>query len=196
MDRFEEALQVITRLWSGAAVSFEGQQFTLANARNAATPTRPSGVPIIIGGSGEQRTLRLVAEYAQEWNVTTMTREQYAQKVAALERHCAELGRDPGTIRRSLMVAHIIGRDQAELRQRGQRLQAAVPGWAAQAPDVDDMLAQQRERGALVGTPDEIVAQIRAWADAGIQRLMLQTHDQEDLGALELFASDVLPQIA
>lgn len=196
MDRFEEALGVITRLWSGEPVTYQGQHFQLNEARNAATPTRPEGVPIVIGGGGERRTLRLVAEYAREWNVTTMTHEQYAGKLAALERHCAAVGRDPGTIRRSLMAAHIIGRDRAEVRERGKRLQAAVPGWAAQAPDVDDMVRTQRERGALVGTPDEIVAQIRGWADQGIQRVMLQTHDQEDLGALELFASEVMPRIA
>jgi F420-dependent oxidoreductase-like protein len=195
MDRFEEALRVITLLWSGESVSFEGQQFQLAEARNTFTPTRPSGVPIIIGGGGEKRTLRLVAEYAQEWNVTTMTRDEYAGKVAALERHCADVGRDPSTIARSLMVAHIIGRDQSELRLRGKRLQSAVPGWAAQAPDVDEMLAQQRSRGALVGTPAEIVEQIQSWGAAGIDRIMLQTHDQEDLGALELFANEVLPQV-
>ena len=194
LDRFEEALKVITGLWSGELVSFQGRHFQLQEARTAARPTRPEGVPIVIGGGGEKRTLRLVAEYASEWNLTTLTAEAQAAKNAALERHCAAIGRDPASVARSYMTAHIIGRDAAELRERARRFQRAVPATRDLAPD--EVLTQQRARGALVGAPEEIAEQIRVRAGLGVSRVMLQTHDQEDIDALELFASEVMPQIA
>lgn len=194
MDRFEEGLKVITLLLSGEKVSFSGRYYQLDEAQSRPSPTRGSTVPIVIGGGGEKRTLRLVAEYADEWNITPATLEAYAAKVEVLLRHCEDVGRDPATIRRSIMLGHIIGRNDAELKQRAASIQKVFNAPAGSEPD--ELISRFRERGMLVGTPAEIVEQIQARAEQGVTRIMLQTHDQEDMEALELFASEVMPHIS
>lgn len=193
MDRLEEALQVIKLLWSGETVSFNGQHFQLNDARASLTPTRPSGVPIMIGGKGEKRALRVVAEYADEWNVTGMTREDFPAKLEVLERHCDAVGRDPATIRKSQMTGHVIGRNRDELRERAGRIQQVLV--SMRDVPADDMLEQLAGRGWLVGTPDEIVAEIKAREELGLERFMLQTFDMDDIGALQLFADEVIPRV-
>jgi F420-dependent oxidoreductase-like protein len=190
MDRFEEGLRVISALTTGEVVSVDGQHFHLTDAQH-----RPAAkVPIVIGGRGERRTLRLVAEYADEWNITALPRADYPAKVAVLERHCAAVGRDPGEIQRSYMTGHIVGRNQAELERRVARVQEVIPSTRDLAPA--EALDRFRSNGWLVGTPDEVVAEIRARAEQGLHRFMLQTHDQDDIEALELIASEVLPHVA
>jgi F420-dependent oxidoreductase-like protein len=193
MDRFEEALEVIELLQSGETVSFDGRYFPLKDARMASRPTRASGVPLILGGSGEKRTLRQVAEHADEWNITTTDPENYRHKLSVLEQHCADIGRDPASIQKSYMCGHIIGRDDAEVRERASRLKAILPPMRELTDD--EVIERTRTRGYLVGTVDEVVAQIQARGALGVQRIMLQTFDTDDIGALELFASDVIPRI-
>lgn len=191
-DRFEEAIQLIKQLWSGAPVSFEGEYYHLDGAQAALTPSRPSGVPLLIGGSGERRTLRLVAEYADEWNMTPMPPDAYQRKAEILAEHCLAVGRDPGAIRHSIMLTHLIGRDQAELRGRAQRLKAITgrPG------EPDEILDTMRAGGRIVGTPDEVVEQIRNWEARGIERIMLQTLDMDDIAVLELIADEIMPHVS
>jgi alkanesulfonate monooxygenase SsuD/methylene tetrahydromethanopterin reductase-like flavin-dependent oxidoreductase (luciferase family) len=180
-------------LWSGEPVTFAGEHFQLDGARTTYTPAS-GNVPIVIGGSGERRTLRLVAEHADEWNITAIARDAYPAKVEVLERHCAAVGRDPASIRRSLMIGHIIGRDQTELRRRAANVQQVAVGLRDGSPD--DALERTRSRGWLTGTPAEIVEEIQARGAQGIDRIMLQTFDMDDMEALELFASEVIPNVA
>ncbi len=193
MDRLEEAIEIIKLLWTGNVVSYAGEQFRLDDAQMRPVPVNSGGVPMMIGGSGEKRTLRMVAKFADEWNATASTVEDYRHKVDVLERHCREVGRDSSEIARSLMLGHIIGADDSELRERAGRIQKIVPSLQGLSPD--EILQRMRERGWLVGTPDEIVEDIRSRADLGVSRIMLQTHDQEDMSALQLFASAVMPKI-
>lgn len=194
MDRFEEALRVITLLWTGEPVSFQGDYFQLDGAQSRPVPTRGDKVPIVIGGGGEKRTLRLVAEYADEWNITPTTLEAYMHKLEVLKRHCDDVGRNPDTIQRSIMLGHLIGRSQDELRQRASVFKQVFASMADMEPD--EIISRFAERGSLVGTPEEIVEQINLRREQGIERIMLQTHDQTDMEALEMFASDVMPHIS
>jgi alkanesulfonate monooxygenase SsuD/methylene tetrahydromethanopterin reductase-like flavin-dependent oxidoreductase (luciferase family) len=194
MDRFEEALKVITLLWTGEKVSFDGVYYQLDGAQMALTPRHDQHVPTIIGGSGEKRTLRLVATYADEWNVTTMTRDAYAHKLDVLAAHCREVGRDVTTIRRSLMTGHIIGRNQDELTERASRLQEIVPG--LRDTSAQGAMDRVRERGYLVGTVDQVIEEIRARSEQGIERIMLQTFDQDDTDVLHLISKEIIPQVA
>lgn len=193
MDRFEEALKVITLLWTGEPVSFNGTYYQLDNAQSRPRPTRGAKVPMVIGGGGEKRTLRLVAEYADEWNVTPTTRDVYDHKYDVLKQHCEAVDRDPATITRSIMLGHLIGRNDAELRQRASVFRTIFAAMADLEPD--EIIRRYRERGMLVGTPAEIVEEINLRKEQGIERIMLQTHDQTDMDALELFAADVMPHI-
>ncbi|MGH2608772.1 MAG: TIGR03560 family F420-dependent LLM class oxidoreductase, partial [Tepidiformaceae bacterium] len=115
MDRLEEAIQVVRTLWGPGPASYEGKHYRLENVDCQPKPARAGGPPILIGGAGEKRTLKLVAQYAAEWNSVGLAPEAYAGKVAALERHCAAEGRDPATIRRSMMMFAILGRTEKAL---------------------------------------------------------------------------------
>jgi F420-dependent oxidoreductase-like protein len=97
-DRFEEACQVLIGLLSQEATDFSGRYYQLAGARNEPKgPQRPHP-PIVIGGSGERRTLRTAARYAQHWNFVGGTPEEFARKRDVLHAHCQEAGRDPKEI--------------------------------------------------------------------------------------------------
>jgi F420-dependent oxidoreductase-like protein len=97
-DRFEEACQVLISLLSEEATDFSGRYYQLAGARNEPKgPQRPHP-PIVIGGSGERRTLRTTARYAQHWNFVGGTPEEFARKRDVLHAHCQDVGRDPKEI--------------------------------------------------------------------------------------------------
>lgn len=194
MDRLEEAIAVIKLLWTGKPVSFSGRFYRLEEAQMHPTPLRPEGVPLVIGGGGEKRLLRIVAEHASDWNAVSLHPDGYAAKVAALERHCAAIGRDPAQISRSWMVGHLIGRDERELRERAQRLQRTLV--SLQGLSLDETIIRLRERGWLVGTPVEVIEQVRARAALGVSRLMLQTFDLNDLEVLGLIATQIMPAFA
>jgi alkanesulfonate monooxygenase SsuD/methylene tetrahydromethanopterin reductase-like flavin-dependent oxidoreductase (luciferase family) len=91
------------------------------------------------------------------------------------------------------MLGHLIGRNVEELRKRASVFREIFSSMADLEPD--EIISRYRERGMLVGTPEEIVEEINLRKEQGIQRIMLQTHDQTDMDALELFASDVMPHI-
>lgn len=193
MDRFEEALKVIKLMGTGEPATFAGEHFQLDGARTTFTPTRASGARLMIGGSGERRTLRLVAEYADEWNATLAPHDTYAHKFEVLLRHCEAVGRDPGEIRRSMMIGHIVGRDDGEVKRRAAEVQAIIP--SMRDGGVDELIVRQRERGWLVGTPAEVIEQIQERAAQGVERIMMQTFLMDDVEQLELIASEVIPNV-
>ena len=103
-DRFEEACAVLTSLLSEPVTNFAGRYYTITDAYCNPKPVQQPHPPICIGGSGEQRTLRTAARYAQHWNFVGGTPEQFAHKREVLHRHCADIGRDPAEI---LLSAHV-----------------------------------------------------------------------------------------
>jgi F420-dependent oxidoreductase-like protein len=192
MDRLEESIQVVKALWSEGPATFDGRHYQLKEAICFPKPVqRP--LPVLVGGSGERRTLRIVAKYADEWNGVGLGVESYRQKRAVLEQHCAKVGRDPATIRHSQMAAFVIGRDAAEQHAHLARVAEKIPALQRQQPDA--ALAGMRERGWLVGTPGEVVEEIGRREEAGLSRIMLQHHANADFGTLELIAKEILPQV-
>jgi alkanesulfonate monooxygenase SsuD/methylene tetrahydromethanopterin reductase-like flavin-dependent oxidoreductase (luciferase family) len=153
-------------------------------------------LPVLIGGSGPRSTLPLVARHADEWNLTTASLDVYLARSQRLAELCAENGRDPNTIRRSVAVGFLIGRDPADLDERTRRLQRLVPPFASAMKKVDSAVEAARGLGWVAGTPSEIVATLRPLADAGVELAILGHHDHLDEGALELIASDVMPALA
>jgi F420-dependent oxidoreductase-like protein len=105
LDRFEEACEVLISLLSQPTTNFDGKYYQLKDARNEPKgPQRPHP-PICIGGSGEKRTLRIAARYAQHWNFVNGTPEQFAHKRDVLAAHCADVGRDAKEIRLSAYLS-------------------------------------------------------------------------------------------
>jgi F420-dependent oxidoreductase-like protein len=198
LDRLEEGIQVMLALWAPGRANFEGSYYQLHEAEALPLPAQSAsgGHPkLIVGGSGEKRTMLIAAKYADEWNGGGgPAPEDFRAKVAVLEAHCRSIGRDPATIERSRMLAFLIGRNQAEIVERARAVQESMPRLkeiaAAELPD------RMRERGWLVGTPEQVIEQIRAHEAAGCQRIYLQHHDQTDFAVLELVAKEILPAVA
>jgi F420-dependent oxidoreductase-like protein len=103
-DRFEEACQVLIGLLSQEKTDFSGRYYTLTGARCEPKPVQRPHPPICVGGSGERRTLRTAAMYAQHWNFVGGPVEEFARKREILWEHCADIGRDPSTI---MLSAHV-----------------------------------------------------------------------------------------
>ena len=103
-DRLEESVQVIRALWTQPRTTFEGQHYRLHEAVAEPKPVQQPYPPIWIGGSGPKRTLRITAQYADVWNAAGGSPEAVAASSAILDQHCADVGRDPAQIRRSVQV--------------------------------------------------------------------------------------------
>jgi F420-dependent oxidoreductase-like protein len=128
-DQFEEGVQVIIELLTKDRASFQGRHFTLREAWCEPKPLQHPHPPIAIGGNGERRTLRIVARYAQHWNSTLGDIAEWRRKGEVLDRHCADVGRDPSAIERSVNVRLNAGDDP-------RSLQPVVAGWKDAGADV------------------------------------------------------------
>lgn len=178
--RFAEYLEVVTRLLRDAApVSFSGQFYQLRDAVVLPRPQRPGGPPIIIGGNGPQRTLPLTARYADEWNAVFVPPARFAELSAQLDGLIALNGREPGSVRRSLMTGCFFGRDEAAVT-------------AALGPRDRQALI---ERGVVVGTADAVIEQLGRYKAAGVQQIMLQWLNLDDLDGVEQLAARVLGRV-
>lgn len=102
-DRFDEALEIIVSMTSKEITSFQGEYFTVSEARN--NPKGPQkSLPICIGGTGEKRTLRSVAQYATHWNLPLFSQDVFKHKFSVLQNHCLDIGRDISNIKVSTHV--------------------------------------------------------------------------------------------
>ena len=193
MARLEEGLEVITRLLrSDELVTYEGRFFQLRGATLLPRPQRPGGPDIQIGGNGPKRTLPLVARYANHWNGTFISVDDFRERSAILDQLLLIAGRDPADVRRSVMLSLYFGRDMAELDRR-LSWRHDEPKYAGKPLDavIEDLKASG---GIIVGTPGEVIEQIKAYDNAGADELMLQWWDLDDIDGLRAFARSVLPQ--
>jgi F420-dependent oxidoreductase-like protein len=176
--RFEEGLHIISRLLqTDTPVNFNGTYYHLKEAVLLPRPQRPGGPPLLIGGNGTRRTLPLVARFAKEWNAVLSPAAEVAANNRRLDELLAAAGRPKTDVRRSMMTGLRFGRDQAALNSKlGTRT-----------------VAELRERGLIVGTPAQVVDQLGELAQAGVQRVMLQWLDLDDLDGLTALAQATLP---
>jgi F420-dependent oxidoreductase-like protein len=177
-DRFHEGLEVVTRLLqSNDPVTFEGQYYQLREAILLPRPQRPGGPPILIGGSGK-RTLSYVVQYASEWNCVMELPENFARLNQRLNGMLIEAGRKPESVRRSMMTGCVFGKDDATLNRkvdaRGRTLM------------------ELQQRGIIAGSLSAVTEQLQALEQAGLQRVMLQWLDLEDMESLEVLAKGIL----
>jgi F420-dependent oxidoreductase-like protein len=182
-DRLEEQLAIITGLWEtpvGQRFSYAGKYYPVTDSPALPKPAQRPRPPVLLGGRGLRRTPQLTARYADEYNVPFSTVAETGAAFSRVREACQAAGRDPGSLVYSAAHTVCCGRDEAELARRAEAI-----GWD---------LATQRADG-LVGTPDEVVDRIGAFAGLGATRIYLQVLDLHDLDHLELIASEVLPQV-
>jgi F420-dependent oxidoreductase-like protein len=176
MDRFEEGVQVISRLIrEDTPVDFQGEYYRLKEAILLPRPQRKT--PLLIGGKGPKRTLPLVAQYANAWNVNYIKPDDYNELDARLKEMIEQHGRKSEDIRRSMMTGLAFATNDQNLKDK---LQGREP-------------EELREYGMVVGTPSEVQEQLaRLDAETNLQRVMLQWFDLDDMDGLEAFAKAVL----
>ena len=184
--RFEEGLEVVTRLLSSEEpVDFDGRYYRLQEAILLPRPQQPGGPPILIGGNGPRRTLPLAARYADEWNGVYINPHKFAELNERLDNLLLDQGRQPFAVRRSLMVGTIFGRTQRDIDRRLDEIAARR--------DRHYSAAELRDSGMVVGDGQQIRDQLEAYAAAGVQRIMLQWLELDDLDGLEALAKALLP---
>ncbi len=166
LEQFEEAILIIKSMWTSRPASFIGKYHRIKNAYCEPHPT-PS-IPLLIGGGGEQRTLQLVARYADWWNFNSCTLETYAHKLSVIRSHCNSIGRNPAEIRLTFSATVSIAENPA------QRIQHP----------------QYPARRFITGSAEEVVQELEQFCEMGITHFMLKF---PNILTLESFITDVLP---
>jgi F420-dependent oxidoreductase-like protein len=144
-EKLEEALQIIGPMLRDEAVTLDGQHYSAVNAVNSPAPI--SRIPIMIGGGGEKKTLRMVAQYADESNLICETRE-ISRKLEALAKHCERLGRDRSEITVTKLMMIAVAPTMEELEIDLARI-AKVKGW-------NDAIMEMIRKRLIFGDPDTV----------------------------------------
>jgi len=170
-----EAVQVIKAMWTAPSASFQGKYYQI---ENAVCEPKPDPIPpILIGGGGKKITLRYVAQYADWWNFPGGTPENYAGLLEALRGHCNAIGRDYDSIVKTWAIECVAVADTTE---------GAVE--VARSNPLYD------PETAIVGTPDEVEAQLRRFTDMDVEHFILRFADFPSTGSAETFAREVMPR--
>lgn len=182
LERLDESAHVIKALWTEDRPKFDGKYYQLD-----APPYNPPNVqkphpPIVIGGGGEKRTLRTVAKYADATNVSG-TPDDVRRKFQVLEGHCRDVGRDFSEIRRTIQVLLFLTDDEDFKRRVIQGVMAFRGG--------DE---EEARRSTLLGSPDEVKAQIKKFAEAGVQEIVLAQFPRAHRQSLLRFSQEVIPE--
>jgi F420-dependent oxidoreductase-like protein len=172
LDRFEEACAVIRSLLDDPRTTFEGRHYRVVDAPCDPKPVQHR-LPLLIGGGGEQRTLRIVARFADEWNAWC-TPEQFRRKSDLLDEYCVAIGRDPATIRRSTQAMLFVSHDERAMAE---------------------VRATPSARPRLIGTPSQVAEQVAAYDAVGVDELVIPDWTFGSLAmatdTLDLFWQDV-----
>jgi F420-dependent oxidoreductase-like protein len=178
MRRLEEAVQVVLALWTERPASFEGRFYRLDDVQENPAPAQRPHPPIMIGGSGEKVTLRLVAQYAQMCNVSGDV-ATVGRLFGALREHCERLGRPPEEVTRTMYTSIILGTDEADVARKRERLGAYIPA-----------------KGSLIGTPAQVTDMLAEYARVGAEYVVFRAPDWNDVETVRLFAERVIPALA
>ena len=186
MDLLAEQLEIVIGSFRGGTFDYRGEHYSVEDLDALPKPVQDP-LPLLMGGAAKRRGAALAARFATEYNVFGVGPDEAAAARARVTAACEQAGRDPATLRFSLMQLTVVAAGEAELRERAERL-AAVTGRPADAAEL--------RRSAIAGTPGEVVARLREYEAAGVERVMLQNLLHRDLDMLELIAAEVVPAFA
>jgi alkanesulfonate monooxygenase SsuD/methylene tetrahydromethanopterin reductase-like flavin-dependent oxidoreductase (luciferase family) len=168
LDQLEEAIRIIRALWLGGRQTFEGHHYEIHDA--VVAPRPEPAIPLMIGGGGERRTLRLVADLAEWWCADVGTVETFSHKAAVLDTHCRDIARDPATVLRSQVAWISIADDPTGLVTR---------------PDLH----------IVAGSAKEVSAELLRFRRAGVDHFQMRFMDFPETTGLERFIEHVLPAL-
>jgi alkanesulfonate monooxygenase SsuD/methylene tetrahydromethanopterin reductase-like flavin-dependent oxidoreductase (luciferase family) len=177
IHQLEEAVQIIRLMWTQTRATFHGRYYHIEDA--ICEPKPQPITPILIGGGGRQLTLRVVAQYADWWNLPGGTIEHYRELLDILRGHCQQVGRDYASIVKTWGNECVA---VAPTREAAQRIAQASPFYD--------------ERTSLAGTPDEVATFLRGFTDLGVQHFMLRFADFPKMDSARMFVQEVLPRFS
>ena len=171
-ERLEEALQICTGMFTQRQTTFAGTHYSVTDAWNSPAPVTPGGPPILVGGTGERKTARLAAQYANEWNCNAPFVE-LPRKLAALDGHLTDLGRARSDITVSCLTSIVVGETHAAAAEKLARMLQAR-GVDDPAPIIEDATVRQQVLPRLLfGDPDEVVAQTQDLLAIGLDGVVV-----------------------
>ena len=177
----EESVELMRGMLRDGVATARGDHYQAKDVRNDPAPVR-SDLPILIGGSGERKTLRTVARFADAWNAANLTPDEAAAKDVILRRWCDEVGRDPDEIERTMSLGPMLIRDDAsDARAMIARFHESNP---------------KMEREVLTGSAEEMTELCRQFVARGFRHLIFHTPTPYDEETLERFATEVKPNLA
>ena len=187
VERLSEAVEIIKKLWTENEVSYKGKHYMLNNAVCEPKPLQEPHPPIVIGGGGEKRTLKVTARYADryDWGYLTSL-EHYKRKLKVLEKHCEIVGRNVSEIEKSCWPA-----GQIFIGANRKELEAQVMQWVPKGVSLEDF-----KRTNFVGTPKDYIKQLQPYMNLGVTQFMLFFGDLPDPKGLRLFAEKVVQKIS
>jgi F420-dependent oxidoreductase-like protein len=177
-QRLEEAVQIIHKMWNEECATFEGQFYQIHDAYCNPKPIQKPRPPILIGGGGEHKTLKLVAKYADACNLFGSP-DTVRRKLGTLRDHCKAVGRDYDSILKTKLGSVIIGKDSEALKQKIPQSFKGLP-------------TERLNEFIMLGTPEEIHRKIELFRDAGIDQMIVSFEPGRELDALNLFGEEVL----
>ena len=191
----EETLAYLRALFDGEPSSYQGRRFALRAAYNRPASVQRPRPPLLVGGKGGPRLLRIAARFADGWNAAwRWTPASYAERAAAAREACAAEGRDPATFRLSLGLFTVVGEDEADLARRYERMVGRLPAGAGDALGLERLRAE-----CLAGTPEQVLERIAAFAEIGVTELIVSPAPvwfaMPDPSMLDLLAEAVLPAL-
>jgi len=187
LRQLDEGLRICRKMWTEERATFEGRYFRVTEAYCNPKPVQKPYPPIMVGGGGEKVLLRIVAEHADRWNFGGSVAE-FEQRIPVLDAHCQAVGRDPASIERSWFGTIVIEADEERLERRLAKRGLRQPGGAEQLEEADGIFHRM-----IVGTPEQVIARIRAYAALGVTHFIAMFGRVDRLEATELFAKEVIP---
>ena len=181
--RLEETIQIIRKMWTEEpCASFNGKYFQIINAYCNPKPIQKPSPPILVGGSGERKTLKIVAKYADACNLFGST-ESIKKKLDILKEHCKSVGRDFDSILKTKLGTIVLDDNREVAKDRVEETFRGVP-------------EEQIKEFVIYGTPEDILKQIEALQQVGIQYLIVNLEPSRELEALDTFANKIINKVS
>ena len=177
LDRLEEGIQIIQGMFTQETTTFSGEYYSANEARLYPRPVQDS-IPIVVGGRGEKRTLKIAAQYADGWNVPYINVEEYERLNGVLTEWCEKVDRDPAELERSVNLHMLMGTDDTDAERIRERRSGTYRGG-----------------GALSGAPQQAIETLKRYAESGADRVSIAIRPPIEWESLQSFVEEVMPAI-
>jgi F420-dependent oxidoreductase-like protein len=185
--RLEEAIQIIRKMWTEEpAATFNGKYYQINNAYCNPKPIQKPSPPIMVGGSGERHTLKIIAKYADACNLYGSA-ETVKRKLSILNEHCKSVGRDYDSILKTKLGFIVIDNDKEMVEKRVEQISKVMP---------EEQVREFFREFIIYGTPEDVLKQVELLEEVGIQYLIVDLEPYRELEALDIFADSIIKKMS